>query len=189
MSAAKTKSTVLRELSGSIAIVETLDSGAITLVPSNVSLEERVAMRIYQIEYYGGFYTGASPSADSSLFTAMAASLDSVKFGFSFLAVQPVGGFLEYSPGVVDFNRVTRKDFGTAASGQLLIDPFIVKNMRDRHPDGMLVHPANLYYWKYTNVALGAACFIPFKIYYSMEDITDAEWEMLWKTIFVTQAG
>lgn len=175
------------ELSGKISINNTLAANGVVKIDSAISIDENRAMRIRLIEYYFGFFD--SVPADGSLLTSLAAASDDLKFGLSFLAAQPSGGFLETSPGVIDFNRVRRVDIGTAAEGDRIIDPVISKKMTERFPDGILIHPASLYTWFYTQNALGAACYIPYKIYYTMEDITDQMRESFWKQIFVTQAG
>lgn len=161
--------------------------GSPVIIPSSSSLEERIGMRIHMLEYFAGYFDNTP--ADQSLITALAASADEIKFGLAFLASQPSGGFLETSPGVLDFNRVRRMDYGTAGSHQIWIDPIIRKDFSNWPGGGILCHPANVYHWSYCNNAMGASALIPIKIHYTLEDISDAEWEQLWKQIFVTQAG
>ena len=176
-----------RTLNGKIVIGGSASNGETTKIESSVDIEERLAMRIYSIEYFGGYLTSAL--VDASLYTALAATLDETSFGFAFLATMPANGFKEDSPGVIDWHSVTRKDMGTAATGMVLVDPFITVDCTKRYPGGMLVHPANLYHWYATLVTMGAGCTIPYKVYYSMEAISDDLWDVFWKQIFTTQAG
>jgi hypothetical protein len=170
-----------RELSIAMGSTGVLAASVCTKIASASSPEDKMAMRIHSIEYFMAQIT-------TGLVT-FGASLDNFKFGFSFLSAQPAGGFLPDSPGVIDFNVISRIDMGTAATGNLFKDPFIVRNMHDRHPDGFLVHPSALYYWSYVDNAMASAFVYYAKIWYTMEEITQDMWDDMWKQIFVTQAG
>lgn len=167
----------------------TIGDGSIEKVDSSADINSPIVLRIHAIEYFLGYFTGGGSPAARGLFSNVAAVDDNIKFGMSFLAAAPEGGFLETSPGVIDFNRFQRKDIGTAATGILLKDPYILKDMHVRYPDGILVHPASLYKWSYVQNALAGAYSIAFKIYYTTETIDTATLDSFWKQIFVTQAG
>lgn len=181
------KNYAMRELCVTFDVGGSASNEVTTLVPSSIAMEERKGMRLRCAEYYIGRMTGAY--SDESLLTALAASLDSTRFGLCWLATQPTNGFKEESPGVIDFNRVRRQDHGTAGNSFIIVDPFVIKDFTKRDPDGVLVHPANLYVWGHTEVSMGAGFEMAVKIFYSIEDITDEQWEELWKRMFVTQAG
>jgi len=168
-----------RELSVALTNAGTLAATTTTQVASNSSLEEKVAMRIHSIEYY------------SDNLSPLTADLDRINFGFSFLSQQPSGGFTPLSPGVIDYNAVFCRLYGTAANKMINVDPFLIKNFANRYPEGggVLVHPANLYWWTYCPDASSGAVTINAKVWYSMEDITQEMWDDLWKMMFVTQAG
>jgi len=175
-----------RELSGHIFNTGGLADNEITIIPSSVSLEEKVGMRIHKIEYY---LTSPVAVAANAPLLPMGASGDQLKFGLAFLAAMPVGGFFVESPGVIDFNVVTRLDL-TAVGSINAIDPMIIKDKaKDYPPDGILVHPANIYHWSYCTNALAAAISIGFKVFYTMEELSQDVWDSLWKQMFVTQAG
>jgi hypothetical protein len=169
-----------REVAFTFTNAGTAAANTITKIESSVSLEEKVAMRIHSIEYHL-----ATPSGWGNFTT----SGDRLFFGLTFLSTIPTGGFQSSSPGLIDFNQIYRLDFGTAAAGNLFKDPAIVKDMHLRHPDGILIHPANLYWWTYCGDALSGAFTGVGRIYYTMEDITQDVWDDMWKMMFVTQAG
>lgn len=152
-----------------------------TIVPSSVSLEERIGMRIRCIEYYLTLADGAWPAL---------ATGDLFRFGFSFLATQPSAGNMPNTPGVIDYNAIGRFDV-TAVGVQYSVEPIIVKDLSKRFPDGILIHPANLYWWNYVPNQIGAptAFYVYINVYYTMEDISEDVWEDMWKQVFVSQAG
>jgi hypothetical protein len=170
-----------RELCIAMGSTGVLAAENVTKIASASSPEDKQAMRIHAIQYFM-----LHPTTGIEVF---AADGDCIKFGFSFLSQQPTGGFVGDSPGVVDFNRVRRQELGVAANAVILKDPFIMKNMHDLHPDGLMVHPSALYWWTYVENALASAFTFHAKIWYTMEDITQDMWDDLWKMIFVTQAG
>jgi hypothetical protein len=178
---ASTKQGNPRELSIAMGSTGLLAAESITKIASASSPEDKQAMRIHTIEYFMNH-----PTTGLVVFGATG---DNLKFGFSFLAAQPGGGFSPDSPGVIDYNVITRTDLGAAATGQLLKDPWIVKDMHARHPDGYLCHPSALYWWAYCGNALASAFVFYAKIWYTMETISQDMWDDLWKQIFVTQVG
>ncbi|MCJ7654413.1 MAG: hypothetical protein MUO97_03785 [Dehalococcoidia bacterium] len=179
---AKSVSSSSKKLSIIIEMQAAAASGGVTTIPSPVSIEERVGMRIRSIEYHTQY------GEVNSIAQGLVAPADKVNFGFSFLAAMPTGGFKPTTPGLIDFKTITNQSFGAAASGGYQYSP-MVTDMTLRDPEGVLVHPANIYFWYYTTNALAAITQIYADVYYQSVAIDDKEWEQLWKQIFVTQAG
>lgn len=154
-----------------------------TKIESSVALEEKIGMRIRAIEYF--LHTGNGGIA------GLLAADDELRFGLCFLSSQPTGGFLPWSPGVIDYNTLIRRDIGVAANAMMLQDPVVVKDMLKRFPEGILIHPANLYVWSYAPNQIGAPTniYAGIKIHYTMEDINQDAWDDMWKQMFVAQAG
>lgn len=151
-----------------------------TIVPSSVSKQDKVAMRIRCIEYYW-LQTAVHPCL---------ADGDIIRYGFSFLASQPSAGNMPTNPGVIDYNLLCRQDI-TAIGVKHWEDPLVTKDLTLRYPDGILVHPSNLYWWNYVPNQIGAptAAYVYIMLYYTMEDITQEMWDDMWMQMFVTQAG
>jgi hypothetical protein len=179
MAKATTKQETVSVLAGSVSIAAAGGSAAVAQIPTSIAIDQKRGMRIHRILY----------DISSIQVTGMAADGDAVRFGLSFLATQPSAGFQFFTPGIIDFNLISRKEFGVAATSQLLINPAIIKNFTDLPGGGKLIHPASLYTWYYVDVALGGACDVDYMVEYTMEDISPDVWDDLWRQIFVSQAG
>lgn len=165
------------KVSGSMSVDGTGGAGtaATTKISSSVSLSEKTAMRIWRTDWFM-----------ENLMTQMDADLDEVDFGFCFLASQPSGGFSPTSPGVVEYNKIHTRVIGAGILNEILRMP-----IRNDYPQGLLLHPANLYYWNYVpNALVGAGPFtVYWNIFYTTEEISQDQWDDMWKAMFVAQAG
>lgn len=170
-----------RELVVNIGGMSTAGSQQVTKVDTSAPVTSLFAMQVHYIEYY-------ITSQSTNALMALLAQADSISFGFSWLATQPVNGFIPSSAGIVDFNNITRYDYDpmVAAGGQLIVDPFIKKDMHARHPDGVLVHPANLYWWYYVLNAVAGVWSLTAKIYYTETTITQNDWDDMWKQMVIS---
>lgn len=182
MAATKKTVSIPQELNvGPLTNAGTGGVGNIVQVPSAIAISDKLALRIHAIHYF----------TNNARFRMQAITDGDLRYGFSFLAVQPAGGFTNLSPGVVDYNelRMNRNALtGVGFAWKFHTDPDVV-DLHIRHPQGILVHPANLYFWNWNVTALDGSCSIWAKIWYNVEEISQDEWDELWKQMFVTQAG
>lgn len=151
------------------AYLKVVESAANTLtyekLLTGISIFEKVGWVISRIDY---------------LFTLLAsnfaAEADRVEFGLSTSdALSTIS--MANSP-CIDFNRVTRNDFGTAASGFLNKTPY-AKDFSGLPGGGLLVPPNPLYIWVAGN-ALGAAVTVEARMFYTVKQLkTEDYWELV----------
>lgn len=85
---------------------------------------------------------------------------------------------LQSDPMIIDSVKMSRYDFGTAASGFLLRQPY-VKDFSSLPGGGILVAPNPLYFMIQGSGA-GAACQASIRLYYTyMEMATDEYWQLV----------
>jgi hypothetical protein len=134
-------------------------------------------MRIHKVRYFV-----------RSLLEALDTSLDYVKFGLSFISQMPAAGFMPYSPGLIDYQEISRLDVGVAASGLIYKDSSIVQDLTALPGGGLLVHPASVYQWYYTGANLAAVAMAIYReLTFTSEPITQDVWDDLWKAVLGTQ--
>jgi hypothetical protein len=111
-----------------------------------------------------------------------------VKFGLSFISQMPAAGFMPYSPGLIDYQEISRLDVGVAASGLIYKDSSIVQDLTALPGGGLLVHPASVYQWYYTGANLAAVAMAIYReLTFTSEPITQDVWDDLWKAVLGTQ--
>lgn len=178
----KSTDTSIRELNLPFTVTGVAGVGAVTQVPSPISMEEKIGMRLLSAHYYIAAAAGVNP---------LLADGDEVDMGLSFLAVPPATGFAPWSPGVIDWVGLCRHDAGAATNFLYRKNPTLDTDFTKRDPDGWLAHPANLYYWWWCPNQIGAptAFNCVLKIFYRTVEITQEVWDDLWKQMFVLQAS
>lgn len=119
--------------------------------------------------------------------TNMDALLDSVVCGLTVSAsAQPSGGYSPKSSGVLDYIQLGPR-YGTLVG-------FNDQKMEFGHDfsslpgGGLLAHPGSLYmFWQNQCTAnLAATVSYNFEMYYSLVELTDADWQELWQLGYIT---
>jgi len=132
---------------------------------TGISIHEKVGWLISRIDY--------STSIDSANF---AASDDSVSFGMSTSDAIVAATLAESA--VIDYNSVVRIDWGTAASAQILRQPF-QKDFSNLPGGGILVPPNPIFIWVRGSNLTGAIGMVA-RMFYTVRQLkTEDFWELV----------
>jgi hypothetical protein len=138
------------------------------------STKDPVGMIIHRVEY-----------EYSNVIENLNTTLDAVRIGLSTISQQAVGGHNIDTAGVIDWNRILRIDYGTAAEAK--VKPhLLMKDFSTLPKGGILVHPAFLYAWAYTEAALTGAAEINLKLWYTIIALSDKDYLDLWQNMIIT---
>jgi hypothetical protein len=151
------------------AYLSLTESAANTLtfskLETGISIHEKVGWLISRIDYSTGI--------DSSNFGA---SGDSVAFGMS--TSDAIAAATLAESAVIDYNSIVRLDWGTAASGGTLRQPF-QKDFSNLPGGGILVPPNPLYLWC-KGTALTSAMVLVARMFYTVRQLkTEDFWELV----------
>jgi len=130
---------------------------------------EKIAWVIHRLEYYFNGLSSNFNGADDTLLVALMTgnSRTSIGTGSTFT-----------DPQVIDICSFLRMDFGTAASGNLVMRPF-TKDYSDLPSGGLIVPPTPLY-GAIQGVGLAAASECIIRIYYTIKELSTEEyWELV----------
>lgn len=152
-----------------MAAMDLTESAANTLTQAKFafpfSIMDKMALLISRIEY-----------ELSNLSTVFAASADQIIAGITVGQAPDLTNPTD--PLVIDSYKVSRVDFGTAASGLLIAQPFI-KDFSMMPGGGILVAP-NPLYASIMGVSAGAAGRVKIRLWYTyMELATDEYWQLV----------
>lgn len=156
-----------------LATITITESGANTLtykkLETGISLTEKVAWVISKLEY---FYTGDWSNfaqAGDSLYAGLSVYNGITTFATAAAIVDPT---------LLDMFRLSRGDFGTAASGTIL-DHMVRKDFSNMPGGGIIVPPVPLYGWA-QGVALTSAVTMVIKAYYTLLELSpDQYWQLV----------
>lgn len=114
------------------------------------------------------------------------AVLDEIRIGLCLQATVPSAGFVSYSSGLLDYNSITQQ-FGTSV-GAFPVHTDIVKDFSSLQGGGLICHPASLYAWNHNacTADLAATVSVIIEIYYTLEDLTPADWQEMWQLGYIT---
>jgi len=152
------------------AIVTVTESAANTLtfkkLETGISLTEKVAWVLSRVEY-----VPTTPS--NSVFNGDG---DSLYFGLSLSSSFTSVGLTENT--IIDYNQMTRLDFGTAASSYLYLRPMI-KDFSNLPGGGILIPPNPLYLFA-QGTGLASATSVIARMHYSLLPLSvDQYWELV----------
>lgn len=152
-----------------MAAIDLTESAANTLTQAKFafpfSIMDKMALLISRIEY-----------ELSNLTTVFAASADQIIAGITVGSAPDLTNPAD--PLVIDSFKVSRADFGTAASAVLISQPFI-KDFSMMPGGGILVAP-NPLYAAIMGVSAGAAGRVKIRLWYTyMELATDDYWQLV----------
>jgi hypothetical protein len=145
-----------------------------TQISSAYSTKDRVGMIIHWMEY-----------DYSRIVEELNGDIDAVRFGLSTVSEQSATGHRVNTPGVIDFNRVTRSDKGTAGNAVAGIFT-ITKDFSNLPRTGVLVHPAFLYWWSHAEASLADTGYVNTRILYTVIPLSDADYMDLWQNMIIT---
>lgn len=151
------------------AYLEVVESGANTLtfnkLETGVSIHEKVGWVISRIDY------------DMAVAIAnFGAEGDEVRFGLCTSDAISVASLAQSA--VIDFNKLTRHDIGTAASGFLTKQPF-QKDFSNLPGGGILVPPNPLFAWV-QGAALTSAMTVRARMFYTVKVLKLEDfWELV----------
>ena len=143
-------------------------------VSSAYSSKDRVGMIIHEVEYTFSLLQALFDSAG-----------DGIRFGLSVASVQSDTGNAVSDAGVMDFNIISRFDIGTAAIGEIRDHTVVRKNFSTYPGGGLLVHPAFLYVWIYTQATLGTTADLYTRIRYTVTALSDSDYMDLWQNMIL----
>jgi hypothetical protein len=153
------------------AVISNTESAANTLtfkkLETGISLSEKVAWVVNRAEYF------LSEAAIPTLFNG---TNDTLNFGLSvsssFTVITPA------EATIIDFNTITRLDFGAAASGWMIQRPW-VKDFSNLPGGGILVPPVPLYAYS-MGTGLASASVMVTRLYYTLLQLSvDQYWELV----------
>jgi len=152
------------------AIITVTESAANTLtfkkLETGISIQDKVAWIVNRVEFLVEEFNATvfNATGDFALFGL------SVSNSFSNVAVSEVS--------ILDYNRVSRIDIGTAASGFFKYEPF-VKDFSSMPSGGLLVPPTPLYLFA-QGESLTAALRVTCRLYYTTLSLSvDQYWELV----------
>jgi len=152
------------------AIITCLESAANTLtfkkLETGVSLNEKIAWILNRIEYTVSSLLAAQFNADADAFT----------FGLSVSSSFASAAITEQS--ILDWNQITRQDFGAAAVASLVRQPF-TKDFSSLPMGGILVPPNPVYLFGQGTSLVGAMTVIARIHYTTLSLTTDQYWELV----------
>jgi hypothetical protein len=154
-----------------MAIVTVTETAANTLtfkkLESAVGFLEKIAWVINRVEYFISYLDSAKFNSD----------LDALNFGFAVSNAWSSAVLSEVT--IVDFNQISRKDIGTAATGMFSLQPF-VKDFENLPGGGLLVPPNPFYLWA-VGSGLAAANGVTARVYYQSLQLDSAEamWQLI----------
>ena len=147
---------------------------AYSQIATAYSAKDRVGLVLHAIEYM--------PRAINGVFDTAG---DTVRFGLAVSSAQPTGGFLNTTPGVLDYNVLERSDIGAAAVAFYNNIVRIFKDFSNLPGGGYLLHPSFLFAWSYTVAALGTTFPIDIRLWYTIKAISDADYTDLWQNMIL----
>lgn len=153
-----------------LAIISVTESAANTLtykkLETGISLSEKVAWIISRVEFSSG---ELSP-------TIFNGSADELRIALT--VSNSMATLVGTDPMVLDFLKITRYDYGTAATAVMSIQP-IIKDYTNLPGGGIIVPPQPLYLAA-AGVGLTAAVTVVCRIYYTLLPLAvDQYWELI----------
>lgn len=151
------------------AYLAVTESGTNTLtfskLETGISIHEKVGWVIARVDY--------SLPISSGNFTAEG---DGVLFGLS--TSDAIAAVSLGSSAVIDYNEITRRDMGTAASGIVMVQPF-TKDFSKLPGGGILVPPNPLFTWV-QGVSLAGAMALKARMFYTVKQLKLEDfWELV----------
>lgn len=156
-----------------MATINCTESAANTLtwkkLETSFGTFEKIAWIVHRLEYFILSPSTALNGTDDTLSVALTVSNTPV----SLIATT---AFTD--PAVIDIQAIARYDFGTAASGFLLVKPF-VHDFTQMPNGGLIIPPAPLY-GGIQGYGLASAASVIIRIYYTIKELaTDEYWELV----------
>lgn len=155
------------------AVITIVESSLNTLtfqkLETGLEMMSSKAWVIHRIDWYTGVLNIATFNASG----------DRLDFGISqaeFSVLPAVS-----SQNVVDIQTVSRQDIGTAASGEFVFDPHVIRDFSNLPGGGLLVIPNPLYGFV-QGTGLAAAMTVRAKLYYTTVELKDAQFYELWQS-------
>jgi hypothetical protein len=152
------------------AIVSVVESAPNTLtfkkLETGVSMNEKIAWILNRIEYTVSSLLAAQFNADGDAFT----------FGLAVSASFASAAITEAT--ILDWNQITRQDFGAAATASMIRQPF-TKDFSSLPMGGILVPPNPLYIFGQGTSLVGAMTAIARIHYTTLSLTTDQYWELV----------
>lgn len=157
------------DMYSNVAAIDLTESAANTLTVAKFafpfSIMDKMALLINRIEY-----------EFANLPSVLAAAADQIIGGISAISNPVLTDPTD--PGVIDTVKLSRIDFGAAATGIMYFQPFI-KDFATLPGGGILVAP-NPLYCAIMGVSAGAAGRVKVRVYYTyMELATDEYWQLV----------
>jgi len=159
-------------LVGRIGIPLGADSGLAYKVSSAYDRKERKGMLIHRIEY---------DPTNMGLFTETAFEQ---RFGFQSMLNTPESAWQADKVGLLDYKSVLRMDMGTAGTGVFIHQP-LVTDFTTLPAGGMIHHPSFLWSWGYNVAAVAATHYIAYRMFYTIVDLTDKDYQELWEMLML----
>jgi hypothetical protein len=158
------------DLFSNMAIISVSESAANTLtfkkLETGISLTEKVAWVIHRLEWL-------IPTPHNSIFNADA---DTLYWGLALSNAWTAAALSEST--IIDFNSMTRLDYGTAANSIPFVRP-IVKDFSGMPGGGLLVPPTPMYAYA-QGISLAAAVTVAVRLHYTMKTMAINEyWELV----------